>query len=165
MKLTLRYAILIVAVLACSDSGVEPWDGPNQIGALRMTASIGESPLRLGDTTSIVFRVHNNGADAVTLEFNTCQGISAHITNPSGDVFYLGGPNTGCRTPAYTMVIPPGGAIAAAVLIRGGTFAEADGPMSGKALPAGEYRAFARLVYPGLDMVTPVVPFVISGNR
>src|SRR2546422_11551381 len=76
MKRTYGFVILAAALLmACGNDGLGPQSGP-----LRLEAAVGWSSLRLGDTTSLVFRLRNVGNESLVLTFsNTCQ-ILPYIT-------------------------------------------------------------------------------------
>ena len=164
MTRALCFTIALTAALtACDDDGVGPRSGP-----LRMTASIGRSTLGYGDTTSIVFRVRNDGPDTVRLGFPSSCALLPYITTWSGDPLYPGGSDWRCLGVITTVTIPPGDALVRAVPVRGGEStiqsgigaqANAVGASGGYTARRGEYRAFARFVNLVYPMVSPVVHF------
>ncbi|HKS07227.1 MAG TPA: hypothetical protein VJR92_13050 [Gemmatimonadaceae bacterium] len=164
MKRAALCTVVLLALSACNDS-TAPWVGPHQIESLRFTASIRDSTLARGDTATVVFAIHNDGIDTVTLQFDypNCQALSLYIATPNGELPYssVGG---GCRISPVTMIIAPGAAYVYAMTLRGGSLYAVDGPEQGIPLSPGDYRAFARLTHPNFPIVSPVVRFRALSN-
>lgn len=146
-----RLAVTLAALIAaCQDTGLEPRNGP-----LRLTASIGQSPISYFDTTSIVFRVHNDGADTLRLVFgNNCQ-LLLYVTTDSNEPVRPGPSGWGCRNIVTNLTIPPGEAHVWSLLVQSG----AGGMADGYPLTPGRYRAFARFVHPDYPMASGIIEF------
>ena len=125
-----------MVLAACGSDTLGPHSVP-----LRLEGSIGKSTLRLGDTTSVVFRLRNVGQDTLALNFGSSCHVLPYISTPSGEVVYPDGGWWGCLAVLTSLTLAPGAERVTSVLIRAG----ADGTHSEVPLPPGQYQVYARL--------------------
>ena len=153
MKRTYGFVILAAALLmACGNDGLGPQSGP-----LRLEAAVGWSSLRLGDTTSLVFRLRNVGNESLVLTFsNTCQ-ILPYITI-SDQVVYPSGGAWGCFDALTSLTLAPGAERVTSVLVRGG----AQGTYPAVRLLPGQYFAYARLEHRDFPLPSVRVSFRVD---
>lgn len=133
---------------------------PGQQGPLRLEASIGRSTLRLGDTTSILFRLRNLGADSITLTFgSSCQILPYVRGQHSGHVVYPGGGGWVCAAVITRLTLAPGAEHVLPVVVHGG--APAETVYSYVPLPPGDYLAFASLAHAEFQLRSESLAFSI----
>jgi hypothetical protein len=130
---------------ACAD-GVAPLHGP-----LRLDASVNQLRLRIGDTSTVTFRLTNTGADTIRLSFgSSCQILPYVAAEPRGVIVHPAGGAWGCLTVITNLTLAPGAQKSVPLALRGGpsnpsNFREVP-------LPTGEYVAYARLDHQGYPL-------------
>ena len=162
MKRAALCTVVLLALSACDDS-TAPWVGPHRVGSLRMTASISDARVPVDVTTSIVFQLHNDGADTVKLAPSECRTLAMYLITADGREVFSTDTNMQCLAVAFSTTIPPGEMIADTLRV-GGTGYRGLGDWTFLDIAPGQYRAFARLVRPEIRMVSPMVPLVITRN-
>ena len=154
MKPTKLFALLaLVTLTSCASDGLEPQTGP-----LRLDAAIGQSTLRVGDTTSLVFRLRNVSNESLALNFNTSCQILPYITTRGDAGVYPSGGEWGCYLVLTNFTLAPGTERVLAVLVRGG--AQATDP--GVSILPGAYVAYARLEHPDFPLRSASVTFDVN---
>lgn len=133
------YAALVALLsVACAD-GVAPPRGP-----LRLRADIESIQLRVGDSTTVNFRLTNISAETLRLEFgDSCQVLPYIAEAPGQTVIYPAGGHWGCLTVITNLTLAPGASRVVPLQLRGGTTATYNGREV--RLPRGTYYAYARL--------------------
>ena len=144
MKLTKLVALFaLVTFIACANDGLGPQTGP-----LRLDAAIGQSTLRIGDTTSLVFRLRNVSSESLAFKFNTSCQVLPYITTRDDAVVYPNGGEWGCYLVLTNFTLAPGTERVLTVLVHGG--AQATDP--GISILPGAYVAYARLDHPDFPL-------------
>ena len=153
MKPTKLFALLaLVTLTSCTSDGLELPTDP-----LRLDAAIGQSTLRVGDTTTLVFRLRNVSNESLALNFNTSCQILPYITTRGDAVVYPSGGEWGCYLALTNFTLAPGTERVLSVLVRGG--AQASNP--GVSILPGAYVAYARLEHPDFPLRSASVTFDI----
>ena len=148
---------LATTIAACSADAITGGQlVRSQIGDLELQASIGQSVLAVGDTTSLVFRLRNVGAARLDLVFTNSCVVSPFITTRDpGDFVYPGGGWWGCAAVMRPLALEPGEEFVTTVLVRGG----AAGP--GVPLPVGQYLAYARVEHASFPLRSEPLSIVV----
>ncbi|HKS07228.1 MAG TPA: BsuPI-related putative proteinase inhibitor [Gemmatimonadaceae bacterium] len=161
MKHSMRWAIATAALFAaCDNTSVAPDSAVRERGPvlLRLTASIADATIAIGDTTQMVVQVHNDGRDTVKLTFSTTCQTNAYITAADDELVYPRGGGWGCGQMLTFITIPPGEFNERRMPVWGTASASDEGLF---ALEPGQYKAYARLQHRDYPLVSPVVEFAV----
>jgi hypothetical protein len=132
-------AVFVLLVGAACANGVAPARGP-----LRLNADIESIQLRIGDTSTVMFRLSNVGAETLRLHFpSSCQILPYVVEQQRGAVVHPAGGSWGCLTVITSLTLAPGATRVVPLLLRGGMSAASNYPEV--RLSPGAYFAYARL--------------------
>ena len=150
-------ALCVLLSIACRDRPTGPGshDGP-----VRIEASIGQSVLTRGDTTSLIFRLRNLGAVTVTLNFSSgCQLVPYVRDERSAAIVYPAGGGWVCTAVLSALTLAPGAEVVGSVPL----YAGASAPFGSPATPlvAGSYSAFAEVVSAQQQVRSATVGFIV----
>lgn len=130
----------------------------SRLGWLRLDASIGRSVLRVGDTTTAVFRLRNVGTALIELEFASGCQVLPYVSRPNfRDIVFPPEGHWMCTAALSDLSLAPGQEKVTTLLLHGGATQQAMAPFA--QLPQGEYRVFARLEHP--DYPLQSVPLAV----
>jgi hypothetical protein len=131
-------ALVVLLSVACAD-GVAPPRGP-----LRLDADVQRVQLRVGDSTTVKFRLANVSAETLRLGFgSSCQIMPYVAQAPRLTVVHPAGGGWICSAVITSLTLEPGASRVVPLVLRAGTstsFSDRE-----VRLPRGQYYAYARL--------------------
>lgn len=113
---------------------------------LRFETAVSRSPIPVGDTATLLFRLRNLGPKPITLRFgSTCQVLPHVARQETGELVYPSGGLPVCGAMVTHLTIPAQGERLIPLQVRGRTGAEA---ARRQVLAPGDYVAYATLAGP-----------------
>jgi hypothetical protein len=137
---SMRFAIALLATAlsaACRDSP----DAPSSQPPLRLTASITQTVVTRGSTSTIIFRLENLTSETVKIDFGSSCQIMPFISHRSDARLVYPNGGWACLAVITELTLPPGGSVTREVLVQAAE--TADYPYV--ALSPGEYVSYAKL--------------------
>ena len=113
---------------------------------LRFETALSGSPISIGDTATLLFRLRNLGAKPITLRFrSTCQVLPRVARKETGELVYPSGGLPACGAMVAHLTIPADGERVFPLQVRARTRTEA---AYRQLLAPGDYVAYATLAGP-----------------